>query len=274
VKTQSRREAILECLEQRSSLSYRELADRFQISSMTIRRDVDALCHRGLVMKAAGGVRRVERLPPLFETPLASRLSIQRAEKRAIALAAVDLIAPGQTVYLDGGTSSVELAQRIANRCVNVTVLSNSTLICMELGRSPKNAIIGIGGNYVPDNLCFVGPTAEDFARRYFVDIAFFSTKGLLPNEGTYESFEPTFRIKQILAGQCSRVVVLADHTKFGQRSLCKVLDISQIHTVVTDELTPVADRALLEQGGREVLAAPLSPSGNALKREGADHAA
>jgi DeoR/GlpR family transcriptional regulator of sugar metabolism len=274
MRTQVRREAILECLEQRITLSYRELADRFQTSSMTVRRDVDELYRRGLVLKASGGVRRVERLPPLFETPLASRFSVQRAEKRSIARVAARLVAPGQTIYVDGGTSSVELARWIADCCVNITVLSNSALICMELGRSPKNTIIGIGGHYVPDNLCFVGPTAEDFARRYFVDIAFFSTKGLLPHEGTYESFEPTFRIKQILAGQCHRVVVLADHTKFGQRSLCKVLDVSQIHTVVTDELTQAADITALRQSGREVLAAPLDVAGETLKRENADHAA
>jgi DeoR/GlpR family transcriptional regulator of sugar metabolism len=258
VRSEVRREAILEHLEQHDLLSYRELADRFQTSSMTIRRDVEELCRRGLAVKATGGVRRIDRSSPLYETPFASRLMIQRTEKRAIARCAANLVAPGQTLYLDAGTSCAELARYLAAHSTNLTLVSNSALICMELGRNRKNRIVGIGGQYTQDNLCFVGPTTEDSARRFFVDIAFFSAKGFLPEEGTFESFEPMFLIKKIFAGQCRQVVLLVDHTKFGRRSLCKVLDVSQIHTIVTDELTPIADRELLQQGGRQVLVASL----------------
>jgi len=139
-------------------------------------------------------------------------LAKQRAEKRAIARQCIDLIEPGQTIYLDGGTSSVELARRVSSQSKNITIVSNSALVCMELGRSRQNTIIGIGGQFEPSNLCFVGPTTEDFARRFFVDIAFFSTKGILPEEGIFESFEPTYRIKQIISQQCQQVVVMADH--------------------------------------------------------------
>jgi DeoR family fructose operon transcriptional repressor len=258
VSNQFRREAILECLERQDSLSYREIAERFHTSSKTARRDVEELCRRGSVIKINGGVRRAERSSTLFETPLASRLMIQRAEKRALAECALRLIAPGQTVYLDGGTSCVELARCLADRAAHVTFISNSALICLELGRSSQNTIISIGGQYCADNFCFIGPIAEDIAHRFYVDIAIFSTKGFIPREGTYESFEPMFRIKQIFAGQCRQAVVLADHTKFGQRALCKVLGISQIHTVITDALTPIEHRDALLQAGRQVFTAPL----------------
>jgi DeoR/GlpR family transcriptional regulator of sugar metabolism len=273
MRAEVRQKAIIECFEQHEVMSYHELAEMFQTSSMTIRRDVEELCRRGLAAKTIGGVRQIDRSSILSESPLASRLAKQRAEKRAIARHCIDLIEPGQTIYLDGGTSSVELARRVSSQCKNITIVSNSALVCMELGRSRQNTIIGIGGQFEPSNLCFVGPTTEDFARRFFVDIAFFSTKGILPEEGIFESFEPTYRIKQIISQQCQQVVVLADHTKFGERALCKVLDISRINTVVTDEKTPLEHRLALQKDGRQVLVASLSGSESKLVAEGVDNA-
>jgi DeoR/GlpR family transcriptional regulator of sugar metabolism len=254
-------------------MSYHELAKMFQTSSMTIRRDVEELCRQGLAAKTIGGVRQLDRSSILSESPLASRLATQKTEKRAIARRCIELIEPGQTIYLDGGTSSIELARQVAAQCKNITIVTNSALICMELGRSRQNTIIGMGGQFEPSNLCFVGPTTEDFARRYFVDAAFFSTKGILPEEGIFESFEPTYRIKQIVSQQCHRVVVMADHTKFGERALCKVLDISRINTVVTDEKTPLDQRDALQQSGRQVLVAPLAVSEHQLITEGGNNA-
>jgi DeoR/GlpR family transcriptional regulator of sugar metabolism len=270
--SEARRRAIVDHLAHGEIVSYQDLAGLFQKSSMTIRRDVEELCRSGLAIKTVGGVRGADRSISLYETPLASRLTSQRAEKRAIARCAAGLLLPGQTIFLDGGTTCIELAKYLAVYSVDMTILSNSALVCMELGRSRHNKIIGIGGQYEPTNLCFVGPTAEDFARRFFVDVAFFSTKGFLPEEGTFESFEPTFRIKQILVDQCSQAILLADHTKFGERSLCKVLDIDQIHTVVTDESTPAEQCAELERRQRRVLVVTTGRGGPSGKEE--DHGA
>jgi DeoR/GlpR family transcriptional regulator of sugar metabolism len=273
MRAEVRQKAIIECFEQHEVMSYRELAEMFQASSMTIRRDVDELCRQGLVAKTIGGVRQLDRSSILSESPLASRLAKQRSEKRAIARSCIELIKPGQTIYLDGGTSSVELARKVSTLCNNITIVTNSALVCMELGRSRQNTIIGMGGQYEPSNLCFVGPTTEDFARRFYVDIAFFSTKGILPDEGMFESFEPTYRIKQIIAQQCNQVVVMADHTKFGERALCKVLDISQINIIVTDEKTPLEQQLALQKDGRQVLVASWTGSEKKLVAEGIDNA-
>jgi hypothetical protein len=98
---------------------------------------------------------------------------------------------------------------------------------------------------------------AEEAARRLFVDVAFLSTKGLLPDEGTFESSMATFRVKQIVVEQAARVVLLVDHTKFHQRALCKVLDITQIDEVITDAGAPADGVASLQQRGLTVRVAP-----------------
>jgi DeoR family fructose operon transcriptional repressor len=145
----------------------------------------------------------------------------------------------------------------MAKETKGLTIITNSAFACMELGKSGDNTIVGIGGQYDPNSLCFVGPQAEDVVRNLFVDIAFMGTKAFLPKEGTFESSIPTFRIKQIIAEQCARLVLLADHSKIGQRALSKVLDISQIHTVVTDDLARPEDLATVRESGPEVIVAP-----------------
>jgi DeoR/GlpR family transcriptional regulator of sugar metabolism len=94
-------------------------------------------------------------------------------------------------------------------------------------------------------------------AKGLFIDMAFFGTKAFVPTEGTFESSLPTFRLKQIVAERCNRVVLLVDHSKMGQRALSKVLDITQIHTVVTDDQVLPEDLALLTKAGPKVIIAP-----------------
>src|SRR6185295_2127681 len=106
------------------------------------------------------------------------------------------------------------------------------------------------------NSLSYIGPQAEDWAKTLFVDVAFVSTKGFVPREGTFESTLPTFRIKQIIAPQCVQLVLLVDHSKFGQRALSKVLDISQIHTIVTDAQTSRTSLAALKRSGKKILVA------------------
>jgi DeoR/GlpR family transcriptional regulator of sugar metabolism len=131
----------------------------------------------------------------------------------------------------------------------------------MELGGAAEHTTVGLGGQFDPDSSCFVGPTAEESAGRFFVDVAFFSTKGFLPEAGTFESAIATFRIKQIIATQAARVILLVDHSKFGQRALCKVLDIGQIHEVVTGEGAPADALKQLEDRGVKVRVACGDPS-------------
>jgi len=256
VSPEDRLQLILDRLEKQGACTYEELADQFQVSTMTIRRDLYPLVEKGVIIKTVGGVQRAHAPSYLYETAVYSRLSAERAEKRAIAKAALKLITSQTTIFVDGSTTCLELARCMAKETKGLTIITNSALACMELGKSGDNTIVGIGGQYDTNSLCFVGPQAEDVVRKLFVDLAFVGTKAFLPNEGTFESSIPTFRIKQIVAEQCARLVLLADHTKMGQRALSKVLDISQIHTVVTDNLVRPEDLATMKGSVKEVVVA------------------
>ncbi len=264
-----RHQAIVEHLDTVGVCTYQDLAKLFGVSEMTIRRDVDKLVRKRGVIKIFGGLQTAHAPENLYESPIQPRLPIHRREKEQIARAAIRQIKPHQTIFLDGGTTCIALARHIAKELSGLTVVTHSALVCLELGRTTSNTIFHLGGQFDPASACCGGPTTEESARRFFVDIAFFSTKGFLPEEGTFESSLATLRIKQIIAEQAARVVLLADHSKFGQRALCKVLDIGQIHEVITDAGAAAADLARVEQRGVAVRVGP----GDHVAVEAANHA-
>lgn len=247
----ARRERILDELGRQGACTYQQLAELLDVSTMTVRRDVDALAKERRVIKTVGGVQDAAAASNWYEIDIRSRMSEQVAAKNVIAALALDLVQEGQTLYLDGSTTCIQLARRLAVHGKGLTIVTNSVFICLELGANRDLVVIGQGGQFDASAGAFVGLASEEGMAGYFVDLAFMSTKGFLPDEGTFESSISTFRVKRIVAGHCARLVLLVDHTKFGQRALSKVLDISQINDVVTDEATP--DRYLDELRARQI---------------------
>jgi DeoR/GlpR family transcriptional regulator of sugar metabolism len=250
VNPSERQQAIVDHIDATGVCSYQDLAQLLKVSEMTIRRDVDRLVQGARAIKTLGGVQTAHAAEHLYESPVQQRLPIHRREKEQIAREAVLQIQPPQTVFLDGSTTCLVLARHLAKRMRGLTVVTHSALVSLAFGQSAGNTLFSLGGQLDPTSACFTGPTAEEAAGRFFVDVAFFSTKGFLPEEGTFESSIATFRIKQIVAAQAARVALLVDHSKFGQRALCKVLDIGQIHEVITDRGAPSDVVRRLEKRG------------------------
>ncbi|HVE40516.1 MAG TPA: DeoR/GlpR family DNA-binding transcription regulator [Planctomycetota bacterium] len=255
-----RRKLILEAVTDRGACTYGQLAALARVSTMTVRRDVEALASEQRVIKVVGGVRDARATPSLYETEISSRLGVNVPEKTAIAACARDLIRPGQSVYLDGSTTCLHLARKIGAAGMNLTVVTNSALLCLEMAPHRGNTVIALGGQFDPDSGSFVGPAAEEALRGLHVDVAFLSTKGFVPEEGTFESSPPSLQLKRIAAGRCARLVLLADHTKFGLRALTKVLETSKFHAVVTDDQAPGRALSVLRRMGIEVHVASRKP--------------
>jgi DeoR/GlpR family transcriptional regulator of sugar metabolism len=242
-----RQAAIVKQLDSAGACSYQELAALFGVSEMTIRRDADKLVQQRSAIKTLGGLQTAHAPRHLYESAVQQRLPLHRREKELIAVEAIRQVKPPLTVFLDGSTTCLVLARHLCREPQGITVVTHSGLVCLEFDTSPGHTVLSLGGQFDPASACFVGPAAEEAARQFFVDIAFFSTKGFLPQEGTFESSIATLRIKQIIAEHAERVVLLADHSKFGQRALCKVLNIEQIDELITDWLPQPADLAVLQ---------------------------
>lgn len=201
-----------------------------------------------------------KEIPSLYESSLFPRMRMNEEEKKAIAQKASSLVETGMTLFIDGSTSCIALAKVLARQRKGLTVVTNSTIICLELGKTAEHKVVGIGGDFDASSASFIGSFCEEAISSYFVDLAIMSTKGIILDDGTYESNTGTLRIKQVIAPNASRIVLLADHTKFEQRSLRKVLDISQIHTVVTDVNVSQSIVDHLVEAEHTVLIAPSIP--------------
>jgi len=235
----ARREEIVQWLKEADGVTYEQIQRRFRVAPMTSRRDISALDAEGRVIKTLRGAMRVPSEGFLTEGPLHLRLKENTSAKRAVARAALGLISPGNTLHLDGGTTCIELARAISQSQMPVTVVTNSVLIsaCFCEGSSAK--VIQIGGALNTQNGCTTGAETESVAKTYFIDAGFFTTRGYVPGEGTYESSEETFRVKLAFAERCSKIILLLDHTKFGKRALNLVLADSKITRIVTDRTIP-----------------------------------
>ncbi len=254
-----RQKVILDYLRQHKAATYADIERIVEVSNMTVRRDIDCLAENGKVIKTIGGAQIADAEADRYESAILSRLVDQTAEKRAITAEAVKYIREGEIIYLDGSSTCLELAKRITEQKTNVTVVTNSMLVHMELAKGKDISIINLGGQHDPVSYCLTGSHAEEQAQKYFIEKAFFSTKGFSPIEGTFESSVATFRIKQIVASKSSEVALLVDHTKFGQKGLCKVLDISQINTVFTDSGTKPRYIDMLKQNGKNVFVSQIN---------------
>ena len=259
-----RHQQIIQQMEIRGVCTYQELAGFLDVSTMTVRRDIDKLAEAGQVIRVLGGAQKAHAALSLYETSVMSRVTEHQLEKRAIAVKAMELIQHGQTLYLDGGTTCMELARLLAEHGKQLTIISNSAMICLETGRGMQNMIVGLGGQLDPSSLSFVGPTSEEWASKFFPDLALLSTKGFLPAEGTFESSLAVLRMKRIMADRACKTMLLVDHSKFDQRALCKVLDISQIDVIIADDGVAEESIEQLRAAGKEVHIAELSLVGKA----------
>ena len=251
-----RSELILELVDSGFPTSYKDLAKSLGVSPMTIRRDCEELARAGKIIRTLGGILRADPMLEFYEKTTPERIGVNTIEKHAIARKALELIKPPCTVFIDGSTTGLALAKLIDKDLRGLTIVTHSLLVCLAL-TSGHNTTICAGGEFEPRSQCLVGPETERFAKSIFIDIAFVSATGFLPTEGTFESSPATFRIKQEVAGQASELVLLADHRKFGRRALSKVLDLTQISHVVTDDQVSEEYVAILREAGIKVTVAP-----------------
>ncbi len=258
-----RQQAILDFLDVHEYATYEALSALIETSTMTVRRDVEMLAKKGLVLKSLGGAtRQMAPKSSLYESDIHARLRECREEKRAIALEVPKLLANAQSIFLDAGTTVIETAKVLSQSIEGSNMITNSLLVCGELAASGKNRVTMLGGDLCAESAAFTGLMTEENAGSYYYDIALLSTKGFVLDEGTYESSLENFRVKQVVARRSKRVVLLADHTKFGLRALRKVLDLSAIHCVITDSRTALKDLRSLERRGIRVIVAELKSCG------------
>jgi DeoR/GlpR family transcriptional regulator of sugar metabolism len=243
----ARQRDILKTLQQTRQVDVTELAQRFGVSGMTIRRDLAELDEAGQLQRVHGGA--IIRRAPAY----GSRASTRAPEKAAIARVVAQLVEPGAAVGIDTGTTCHAVAAELAHRS-DLTVVTNALHAAITV-REGGSRVIVLGGLLTPE-LSLVNPGTAQEPPQVHLDLLILGCGGLSIDRGiTY--FDPTeVEVRRMLAGLADRVVVAADHSKFDHKKAMVLGPLDLIDVLVTDHTPPEHLRTALAAAGVEVVVA------------------
>src|SRR3954467_12624812 len=233
VLAEARRREIAERLRATGAVTVAEVEERFGVSPMTARRDLAELERRGVVRRTHGGAI----LPTIsgHEDSFARRLDVDADEKARLAAAAVELLSPRETIFLDSSTTTYYVARRLVETGLAATVLTNS-LPVMELlfkEGAPDLEVIGIGGTLRRLTRSFVGPFAVRTVQGHFADRLFLSVKGVAANGMLTDADPLEAELKRTMIEQAGESVLLIDRSKVSTRGLSVIAPVSEIATTL-----------------------------------------
>jgi DeoR family transcriptional regulator, aga operon transcriptional repressor len=250
---EERRRHILDLLERQERLTVEELVKKFGVSAVTIRGDLDALADGGEIVRSHGGAIKPRESFP--DVPLNVKETLHHAEKVRIGHAAAQLIRDGETIVLDSGTTTAEIARQIKFlKLKTLTVVTNGLNIAMELANLPHVRVLMIGGLLRQMSYSTVGPHAEQTLRGLNADRLFLGVDALDPDIGLSTPDVLEAQVNALMIRVSREVTAVADSSKFMRRSLSVIASLSEIHRVITDERAEPQTIALLRARGLDVL--------------------
>ncbi len=257
---EERRRKILEALDREGRVMVDELVRRFKVSAVTARADLDSLAGRGALERSHGGAVRL--LNPVQDYPLPFKEGLHHAEKVRIAEMAATLIAPGQTIILDSGTTTGQLARQIRSRKLRpLTVITNALNIALELAGASGVFLIMIGGILRHVSNSFVGPQAERMLGELHADHCFLAVDGLDAEAGLSTPDVLEAQLNATMIRISDQVTAVADASKFGRRSLSVICGVEALRRVVTDgRIGTDAAQALRARGVEVIIAGDPAP--------------
>ena len=253
--SQERHQKIMSLLQTSQQISTDHLAESLGVSRETVRRDLLELEEQGHIRRVHGGAVLPDPMP---EEPFQKRMSLKSREKKVIARAAAGLIKPGQSIFVDAGTTTSALALELA-KAGRISVITNSFDIASTLRRAKKDVdVVLLGGKIVSDVPGTYGELTLSEIARFQVDIAFLSSVSVSAEQGAADFDLHEAEVARAMSEHAEKIVVLADSSKLGLTSRVQYCPCERINTLVTDHgAAPEVISALERAGiGRVVTAA------------------
>jgi DeoR/GlpR family transcriptional regulator of sugar metabolism len=247
---QTRREEIVKLLLEHERVTVSDLAERFEVSVMTVHRDLDALEERGVLRKVRGGA--TAQPTALYESSLSFRLNEMRAAKDAIAGHAAQRVLPGSSVALDDSTTSLALLPHL-EKLEQLTIVTYFASVVEEVARLTEGSIklVVIGGTYHPKYHAFGGVLAQQGLERIAVDHSFVSPSAVDVERGAFHQEVDQAMLKRTLVRIGRTSTLMADASKFSKGALHKVIGLEEVDHIVVDRsleqsvLETMADKGL-----------------------------
>ena len=250
---EERRQAMAELARREGRVDVAGLAERFEVTTETVRRDLTDLEHRGVVRRVHGGAIPVERFRT--EPAVGEKAGRMAGEKERIAKAALDRVPSGGTILLDAGTTTLAVARALPVQA-ELTVVTNDVSIALELASHPNVTVLLVGGRMRKNVLANVDDWAVRTLADLSVDVAFVATNGVSAERGLSTPDVAEAAVKRAMVAAGREVVLLADHTKVSDEHLVRFADLDDIDTFVTDNGLSDEEVARFTDAGVEMVLA------------------
>jgi DeoR family transcriptional regulator of aga operon len=250
--TVSRRKEILHILSDKGEVFVEDLIERFKVSGVTVRNDLDQLEQKNLLIRARGGAIKMET-GVAIDQRVVDKNRINFQEKSRIGRKASQLVLESDTIIIDSGSTTAEMVRNLPE-LQDLTVITNAMNIANQLITRPNINVIIPGGYLRKNSLSLVGPQAEKSLRNFNVDKAFLGVDGFDTKHGIYTPNVEEARLNEIMIEISKEVILLADSSKFTRRSFAFICSIDQINKVITDNGIKPDDKKRLEDAGVQVI--------------------
>lgn len=233
VLTEERRQRILRFIDENGAASIHELGSLMGVSPMTIRRDLAHMSSQGLIIRTHGGaISSRDSTSSELNYEIKTQVSVK--EKQRIGLAAAGMVQDGETVILDSGSTTFQIARNLKAKR-DLTVVTNDLMIASHLSKSNGISVILLGGSIRHRVFSTFGPYAEETLRQFSVDKTFLAADAVHLEKGILNTNPAEVPIKRLMIRSAQEVVLVADHSKFDKLGLAFVCEIDDVDTILTD---------------------------------------
>ena len=230
-----RQQKIIETIKQFQQATVSELSARFEVSEVTIRRDLQELSEEGIIQRTHGGALATSHSAP--EMPVFLRMTKQGDAKELIGRAAEELIEDGESIFIGSGTTTAYLARNLIHR-KSLTVVTNALTIATELASAEDITVVITGGMLRSSELSLVGHITEQALKEVRVDKIFMGIPAISLKDGLTNDYLPEVMTDRTIIEMAPELILLADYTKFGKVGSAYVAPITSVTTLVTDSET------------------------------------
>lgn len=256
-----RRRLIEERVQRLGEVDYVSLAREFDVSEMTVRRDIEMLEESGVVRRVTRGAIAVPQ--KVDEPSFQARSAKASGGKERIAEAVVELLGPGQVVVLDSGSTVMAVARALRGRGLGLTVITPSVKVAAELSDESDTTVLLTGGQLRPGDLSLVGPETEAAFDAYNADVFVMGVAAVHPTRGVSDYHRGESAVKKAAMAASDHVIVAVDRSKLGRSTLVNVADTSSIDVVVCDAHDDDAEVTALRDVGVDVICVAASEGGD-----------
>jgi DeoR family fructose operon transcriptional repressor len=258
MKPEQRQKKIVQQVTERGFASITQLSEALAVSPMTIRRDLDRLHEEGILKRQHGGAS-LERIAGNPELPYFTRQATRSAEKEAIGRRAAGMVRPHDAVFIDAGTTTYYAAKYLAAE--PLTIATVSLPVINHLSQRKDLVLCGAGGEFFPEQQCFLGEETVDYFEKIAANVLFLATTGLSMEKGLTTKTKAAATVKRAMIRSAERVILLMDSSKMNKWTFCLFGGLDAIDLLITDAGLGDEDRTLLEDRGISVEVCANDPS-------------